>query len=88
VQRTANRKQKRRINAAVIDPKFFRTLGPFVAENHVIVLKPPGNTTIEQLREMANLLSSVETTTRYDRVSGTANVSVKTLLDMKLPHPI
>jgi adenine-specific DNA-methyltransferase len=34
VQRTANRKQKRRINAAVVDNKFFKAVGPFVAENH------------------------------------------------------
>jgi hypothetical protein len=31
-------------------------------------------------------LNSVKTTALYDRVSGTANVSVKTLLTMNLPR--
>jgi adenine-specific DNA-methyltransferase len=86
VQRTANRKQKKRINAAVIDAKFLNTVGPFVAENHVIVLTPPDKTSIGQLRKMAGVLNSTKTTSLYDRVSGTANVSVKTLLAMKLPR--
>jgi adenine-specific DNA-methyltransferase len=37
VQRTTKRKQKRRINAAMVDQRFFANYGSFVVENHVIV---------------------------------------------------
>lgn len=85
VQRTANRKQKRRINAAVVDRRFLERVGPFVAENHVIVLTPPPDASMSELRAMADLLNSFEMTALYDRVCGTASVSLKTLMSMKLP---
>jgi adenine-specific DNA-methyltransferase len=85
VQRTANRKQKHRINAAVVDRKFLDSVGPFVAENHVIVLIPPPDASMANLRAMADILNSLEMTALYDRVCGTASVSVKTLMSMKLP---
>jgi hypothetical protein len=37
------------------------------------------------LRAMADLLNSLQMTALYDRVSGTASVSLKTLMSMKLP---
>jgi adenine-specific DNA-methyltransferase len=85
VQRTSNRKQRRRINAALVDQKFLDTVGPFVAENHVITLTPPADAPQQHLRQMTKLLNSSETTALYDRICGTASVSVKTLLEMKLP---
>ncbi|MET4312543.1 N-6 DNA methylase [Bradyrhizobium sp. RT4b] len=85
VQRTTNRKQKRRINASVVDRKFLDTVGPFVAENHVIVLTPPPEAPMTDLREMAELLNSPQMTALYDRISGTASVSLKTLMSMELP---
>ena len=85
VQRTSNRKQRRRINAALVDQKFLDAIGPFVAENHVIALTPPGDAAEQHLRQMTKLLNSSETTALYDRICGTASVSVKTLLEMKLP---
>ena len=58
VQRTSNRKQKRRITAAVVDQKFLDTVGPFVTENHVITLMPPTDTASQQhLLQMARLLN-------------------------------
>jgi adenine-specific DNA-methyltransferase len=85
VQRTANRNQKRRINAAMVDQTFFAKNGCFVAENHVIVLTPPENSTAKDLRDMVRLLNSPHMTALYDRSSGTANVSIETLMNMKLP---
>jgi adenine-specific DNA-methyltransferase len=85
IQRTANRKQKRRINAAVVDRKFLDEVGPFVAENHVIVLTPPPEATMADLRATADLLNSPQMSALYDRVCGTASVSLKTLMSMKLP---
>lgn len=86
VQRTANRKQKRRINAAVADKSFLTAVGPFVTENHVIALFPPADCASDQkLQQMVNLLNSQETTILYDGICGTASVSLKTLLRMKLP---
>ena len=87
VQRTSNRKQKRRINAAVVDQKVLSNIGPFVSENHVIVLTPPeGRASQNELRGMTRVLNSAETTALYDRICGTASVSVKTLLGLKLPE--
>jgi hypothetical protein len=60
-------------------------VGPFVAENHVIVLTPPPEASMADLRTMADLLNSPEMTALYDRVCGTASVSLKTLMSMKLP---
>jgi adenine-specific DNA-methyltransferase len=85
VQRTANRKQKRRINASVVDQEFLDSVGPFVAENHVIVLTPPPEASMADLRAMADLLTSLQMTALYDRVCGTASVSLKTLMSMRLP---
>jgi adenine-specific DNA-methyltransferase len=86
VQRTSNRKQRRRINAALIDQKFLDTVGPFVTENHVITLLPPAEVRSQQhLQQMTKLLNSSQTTALYDRVCGTASVSLKTLMAMKLP---
>ncbi|WP_018456560.1 Eco57I restriction-modification methylase domain-containing protein [Bradyrhizobium sp. WSM4349] len=85
IQRTANRKQKRRINAAVVDRRFLDEVGPFVAENHVIVLTPPPEATMADLRGMADLLNSPQMSALYDRICGTASVSLKTLMSMKLP---
>jgi adenine-specific DNA-methyltransferase len=88
VQRTSNRKQRRRINAALVDQKFLDTVGPFVTENHVITLTPPAEVRSHQhLHRMTKLLNSSETTALYDRICGTASVSVKMLLAMKLPVP-
>lgn len=78
VQRTSNRKQKRRITAAVVNRKFLEDVGPFVAENHVIVLTPPPGTSMADLRAMADLLNSLQMTALYDRVCGTASVSEST----------
>jgi adenine-specific DNA-methyltransferase len=87
VQRTSNRKQKRRINAAVVDQRILNAIGPFVTENHVIVLTPPSSAASQDvLREMARVLNSAETTALYDRICGTASVSIKTLLQLKLPQ--
>jgi len=86
VQRTSNRKQMRRINAAVVDRRVLDAIGPFVTENHVIVLTPPLRcSSMQNLRNMTRVLNSSETTAIYDRIGGTANVSLKILLSMKLP---
>jgi adenine-specific DNA-methyltransferase len=85
VQRTSNRRQKRRINAALVDQKLLDVLGPFVTENHVITLTPPADAPRQHLRQMLEILNSSEMTALYDRICGTASVSVKTLLAMKLP---
>jgi hypothetical protein len=62
-------------------------IGPFVAENHVIVLTPPeGSASQTKLHGMTRVLNSSETTALYDRICGTASVSVKTLLGLKLPE--
>jgi hypothetical protein len=66
--------------------KCLNTIGPFVTENQVIVLMPPPEAaSLQAPRDMTRVLNSSETTAVYDRICGTANVSVRTLLGMKLP---
>lgn len=59
---------------------------PSINLNHVIVLFPPPDIAMADLREMAELLGSPDISELYDRNSGTASISIKTLLSMKLPR--
>ncbi len=86
IQRTANSKQTRRINAAVVDRRSLSKIGPFLAENHVIALFPPaGLSNDKNLRQMAKTLNSEECTRLYNRVSGSTSISLKILMSMRLP---
>lgn len=90
VQRTSNRDQKRRLNAAAVPPAFYREYAPqgFVAENHVIVLEALTETPLVTPSVVAALLNSAAVNERFSAVSGSFSVSAKLLARLALPPAV
>lgn len=87
VQRTANRDQRRRLNASAVSEEFATAHAEhgYVAENHVIVIEP---TTAEPLVSpdiLAALLNSAIVSERFSAVAGSFSVSAKLLARLALP---
>jgi len=89
VQRTSNREQARRLNAAAVTPKFLeenRQYG-FVAENHVIVLEVTSPRPRVPPALLVKILNSEAANERFSAVSGSFSVSAKLLARLALPDP-
>ena len=88
VQRTSNRNQSRRLNAAMV-PKRFRDeyAGGFVAENHVIVLEAVAGRPALPPSILVKLLNAGATNERFSAVSGSFSVSARLLQRLALPDP-
>jgi adenine-specific DNA-methyltransferase len=87
VQRTSNRDQQRRLNAAAITPEFAAKHAErgYVAENHVIVIEPiPGEVAVAP-EVLAALLNSAVINRRFSAVSGSFSVSARLLARLALP---
>lgn len=87
VQRTSNRDQQRRLNAAAITPEFAAKHAErgYVAENHVIVIEPiPGEVAVVP-EVLAALLNSAVINRRFSAVSGSFSVSARLLARLALP---
>lgn len=89
VQRTSNRDQSRRLNAAPMTKSFVsrHKRDGYVAENHVIVLEPTSDTPAVSQEVLARLLNSEIVNTRFSAVSGSFSVSAKLLARLALPSP-
>ncbi|MDY0885391.1 Eco57I restriction-modification methylase domain-containing protein [Dongia soli] len=87
VQRTSNREQRRRLNAAPVSRTFLRNEGSggFVAENHVIVLEPTSKKPRVAPEALAHLLNSAPANDRFSAVSGSFSVSARLLARLALP---
>lgn len=88
VQRTSNRDQTRRLNAAMV-PKRFRDeyKGGFVAENHVIVIEGTDGRPALPPSVLVKVLNAGATNERFSAVSGSFSVSAKLLQRLALPDP-
>lgn len=88
VQRTSNREQKRRLNAAVVPDAFYaeHAVEGFVAENHVIILEATDDAPAVAPAVLAALLNAPKTNERFSAVSGSFSVSAKLLSRLALPH--
>lgn len=87
VQRTSNRDQQRRLNAAAITSAFAakHAEGGYVAENHVIVIEPiPGEVTVAP-EVLTALINSAIINRRFSAVSGSFSVSARLLARLALP---
>lgn len=87
MQRTSNRDQKRRLNAAAITCEFAAEHAEkgYVAENHVIVIEPiPGEVAVSP-EVLAALLNSAVINRRFSAVSGSFSVSARLLARLALP---
>jgi adenine-specific DNA-methyltransferase len=88
LQRTSNRDQARRLNAASIPAKF-RTAhrNGFVAENHVIVIEALRAKPLVSPKKVAMLLNAAVVNERFSAVCGSFCVSAKLLQRLALPDP-
>lgn len=86
VQRTSNRKQKRRIHAAPIPDSFVRRHGGMIGENHVIFVIPSLTPKVSP-EVMSRLLNSAPVNDKYGRMCGTVSLSAKLLAMLDLPAP-
>ncbi len=87
VQRTANRDQKRRLNACAVSEDFARAHAErgYVAENHVIVIEPTVAEPLVSPDTLAALLNSAIVSERFSAVAGSFSISAKLLARLALP---
>jgi adenine-specific DNA-methyltransferase len=87
LQRTSNRRQKRRLIAGLVRKAKVPGGRGFVSENHTIVIVPdPAKEQRVTLKRLCRLLNSAPVDARFRRMSGTVSVSTKALRDLPLPE--
>ncbi|MEG3088542.1 HsdM family class I SAM-dependent methyltransferase [Sphingomonas sp. PB4P5] len=89
IQRTANRDQRRRLNASAVTAAFAMEHAEhgYVAENHVIVCEPQSDNPRVSPEMLAAVLNSAVASARFSAVAGSFSVSAKLLARMALPEP-
>ena len=86
LQRTSNRRQKRRLIAGMVYQRSVVGGCGFVSENHTILVIPKAAVVqTVPLKTLCRLLNSAAVDARYRRISGTVSVSVKALRLLPLP---
>lgn len=86
LQRTSNRRQKRRLIAALIRQSRVPGGRGFLTENHTILLLPnPNRKQTLPLRTLCRLLNTQAVDARFRRMSGSVSVSTKALRALPLP---
>jgi adenine-specific DNA-methyltransferase len=88
LQRTSNRRQKRRLIAALVRQSKVPGGRGFLSENHTILLLPnPNRKQVLPLRMLCRLLNTHAVDARFRRMSGSVSVSTKALRSLPLPSP-
>jgi adenine-specific DNA-methyltransferase len=86
LQRTSNRRQKRRLIGGMIRQADVVGERGFITENHTIVIIPdPAKRQQLPLRTVCRLLNTAAVDTRFRRMSGSVSVSTKALRELPLP---
>jgi adenine-specific DNA-methyltransferase len=86
LQRTSNRRQKRRLIAAVARQSKVPGGRGFVGENHtIIVIRDPKKKATVTLSVLCQLLNTAAVDSRFRRISGSVSVSTKALNQLPLP---
>jgi adenine-specific DNA-methyltransferase len=86
VQRTSNKRQSRRLNAAVVRKVKVPGNRGFVGENHTIIIIPdPAREQTIPLAMLCRLLNTATVDARFRRMSGSVSVSTKALNQLPLP---
>jgi adenine-specific DNA-methyltransferase len=86
LQRTSNRRQKRRLIAGMVFQRAVVGGCGFVSENHTILVIPKADAAqTVPLKTLCRLLNSAAVDARFRRISGTVSVSVKALRSLPLP---
>lgn len=88
LQRTSNRRQKRRLIGAIIRQADVVGGRGYITENHTIIIVPdPAKRQQLPLRTVCRLLNTMAVDARFRRMSGSVSVSTKALRDLPLPAP-
>lgn len=86
VQRTSNKRQSRRLNAAVVRKVKVPGTRGFVGENHTIIIIPdPAKEQKISIAMLCRLLNTAAVDARFRRMSGSVSVSTKALNQLPLP---
>ena len=86
VQRTSNKRQSRRLNAAIVRKAKVPGGRGFVGENHTIIIIPdPAREQKIPLAMLCRLLNTAAVDARFRRMSGSVSVSTKALNQLPLP---
>ena len=86
LQRTSNRRQVRRLIAAVVKKSSVPGKRGFVGENHTIIIIPhPKRKQKVPIATLCRLLNTAAVDERFRRVSGSVSVSTKALNQLPLP---
>jgi adenine-specific DNA-methyltransferase len=86
LQRTSNRRQKRRLIAGIVRRNRVPGRKGFVSENHTILILPdPKKRQKLSLKTLCRLLNTEAVDARFRRMSGTVSVSTKALRSLPLP---
>jgi adenine-specific DNA-methyltransferase len=89
LQRTSNRRQKRRLIGAMIRQADVVGGRGYITENHTIVIVPdPAKRQQLPLRTVCRLLNTMAVDARFRRMSGSVSVSTKALRDLPLPAAV
>jgi adenine-specific DNA-methyltransferase len=89
LQRTSNRRQNRRLIAAIVRQNDAIGGRGFVTENHTIIIVPdPAKRQRLTLRTICRLLNTVAVDARFRRISGSVSVSTKALRELPLPAAV
>lgn len=86
VQRTSNKRQDRRLIAAVVRKSTVPGNRGFVGENHTIIIIPdPSKEQKISIAKLCRLLNTAAVDVRFRRMSGSVSVSTKALNQLPLP---
>lgn len=86
VQRTSNKRQSRRLIAAVVRQSVVPGERGFVGENHTIIIVPdPAKRQKIPISMLCRLLNSAAVDARFRRMSGSVSISTKALNQLPLP---
>lgn len=86
LQRTSNRRQNRRLIAAVARQSQVPGGYGFVGENHtILIMRAPGKKARVKLSVLCRLLNTDAVDSRFRRISGSVSVSTKALNQLPLP---
>lgn len=89
LQRTSNRRQPRRLIAAIVRQARVPGRRGFVTENHTIVIGPdPTKKQTVTLSTLRRLLNTAAVDARFRRMSGSVSVSTKALRMLPLPAAV
>lgn len=88
VQRTSNRRQKRRLIAGTVRQDHVIGYNGFITENHTIAIIPdPAKKQLLPVSKICRLLNTAAVDGRFRRMSGSVSISTKALRQLPLPNP-